>query len=84
MRKLVLLVTIATVGLVAGCRAPTPTATPLPTEPPTATPAATPGTVACYARPFGKVDGLPPVSDHDWVRGPANASITLLEYSDFQ
>lgn len=27
---------------------------------------------------------FPPVSDKDWVQGPATASVTLLEYSDFQ
>ena len=25
-----------------------------------------------------------PVSERDWVRGPASASVTLVEYSDFQ
>jgi len=87
MRKFALLVIIVIVGLVAGCNTPTPspTATPSPTEPPTVAPAATtPGTVECRARAFGKVDGLPPVSDQDWVRGPADAPITLIEYSDFQ
>lgn len=87
MRKLALLMTITVVGLVAGCSTPTPspTVTPEPTELPTVAPTATtPGTVACRARAFGKVDGLPPVNDQDWVRGPADASITLIEYSDFQ
>ena len=27
---------------------------------------------------------FPPVSSDDWVKGPADASITLTEYSDFQ
>lgn len=27
---------------------------------------------------------FPPVSPDDWVKGPADASITLTEYSDFQ
>lgn len=27
---------------------------------------------------------LPPPSDEDWSRGPADASITIIEYSDFQ
>jgi hypothetical protein len=93
MRKFALLVTVLALGLVVGCAraTPSPTATPspVPTIPPTAVSAATataspPGTVACRAAPFGKVEGLPPVSDRDWVRGPADASITLIEYSDFQ
>lgn len=27
---------------------------------------------------------FPPVADTDWIRGPANASVTIIEYSDFQ
>lgn len=27
---------------------------------------------------------FPPVSDSDWVKGPANAKVTIIEYSDFQ
>jgi hypothetical protein len=27
---------------------------------------------------------FPAVSDEDWVRGPETASVTLIEYSDFQ
>lgn len=27
---------------------------------------------------------FPPVSENDWVIGPENAEITLIEYSDFQ
>jgi hypothetical protein len=27
---------------------------------------------------------FPPVSEGDWVRGPETASVTLIEYSDFQ
>lgn len=27
---------------------------------------------------------LPPPTDKDWVRGPATADVTLIEYSDFQ
>lgn len=88
MRRLVRLTAIIVLGLAAGCTTtttPSPTATPMPTKPPTAMSATgTPGTVECRARPFGKVEGLPPVSDEDWVRGPAAASITLIEYADFQ
>jgi len=27
---------------------------------------------------------IPPVSDTDWVKGPASAKVTIIEYSDFQ
>jgi hypothetical protein len=27
---------------------------------------------------------FPPVSDTDWVKGPATAKVTIIEYSDFQ
>jgi hypothetical protein len=27
---------------------------------------------------------FPPVSNTDWVKGPANAKVTIIEYSDFQ
>jgi protein-disulfide isomerase len=27
---------------------------------------------------------FPPVSDTDWVKGPASAQVTILEYSDYQ
>lgn len=27
---------------------------------------------------------FPPVSEEDWTKGPATASITIIEYSDYQ
>jgi hypothetical protein len=27
---------------------------------------------------------FPPVGNTDWVKGPANAKVTIIEYSDFQ
>ncbi len=67
---------IAAVGCQsAATPSPTPTAapTPAPTRPTSTTP---PSEGACYA--------IPPVSDADWVRGLADAPITLIEYADFQ
>ena len=26
----------------------------------------------------------PPITDSDWVKGPASAKVTIIEYSDFQ
>ena len=26
----------------------------------------------------------PPVSDTEWIKGPASAKVTIIEYSDFQ
>jgi hypothetical protein len=30
------------------------------------------------------VSTYPPVTDSDWVKGPASAKVTIIEYSDFQ
>lgn len=61
---------------------PTPTLTPEPPTPlpPTATlaPAAT-----VAARPAGE-SIFPAITAGDWQVGPANARITIIEYSDFQ
>jgi hypothetical protein len=27
---------------------------------------------------------FPPITSSDWVKGPANAKVTIIEYSDFQ
>jgi len=27
---------------------------------------------------------FPPVSDTEWIKGPASAKVTIIEYSDFQ
>jgi len=27
---------------------------------------------------------FPPITDSDWVKGPADAKVTIIEYSDFQ
>ena len=31
-----------------------------------------------------QASAFPPISDTDWVKGPAEAKVTIIEYSDFQ
>jgi hypothetical protein len=38
----------------------------------------------CQAIEVPANDLIPAVSDTDWVKGPANAPVTLIEYGDFQ
>ncbi len=66
---------------------PAQRATPLPS--PTAVPAAAdiPGcsVVSEKIAPAPPVDSpFPAVSDNDWAHGPTGASVTLVEYGDFQ
>lgn len=62
---------------------PTPTLTPLPSTatpvPPTAAP-----TVAATTVPSGPDSLFPPITADEWQVGPANARVTIIEYSDFQ
>lgn len=77
--------------LVAGCQAtrtPTsnvPTAT---TVPATIHPTTVPGTATCRAVTsiFASLPtpDIPPVTAQDWLRGPADAPVTMIEYADFQ
>ncbi len=79
----------AGLSLLASCqKGVTPTSN-VPPVPSTATPIPpTPVSAACRAVPsiFASLPALnvPPVTDADWVRGPASAPVTLIEYSDFQ
>jgi len=97
MRKPALWLLVLALGLVAGCGGKSPTPSPSPTAaPPTAAPltvtaapsvTATPaGPATCVQSPlsFPADPRIPAVTDEDHVEGPAGASITFIEYADFQ
>jgi len=65
---------------------PTSVATPSPEVTSTPWPTTVPGAATCHlAPPIGvEVENLPPVTEEDWVRGPADAPVTVVEYADFQ
>ncbi len=94
MRKSVLLlVVLLSIGMIAGCgngdapASPISSPPPSPTSAPAATVAVTPsGPATCELAPleFPVNPNIPPVSEVDHVHGPDDASITLIEYADFQ
>ena len=57
-----------------------------PTTTQPAIPTRQPGcTVRTRSSPNPTVESLlPPVADKDWTQGPSDASVTIIEYSDFQ
>jgi hypothetical protein len=79
---------------------PTQAATPVPQQPTTDSTAAQPtlvptmGPAVCEpglnaiqpptAEQAALVANIPPVNETDLVRGPADAAVTILEYSDYQ
>jgi hypothetical protein len=100
MRKYILIILmLAAVGL-AGClpqvqATPTPTATntarPAPTVvmtvPPQAALLPDSGCTVVTQKPTPGPTAesiFPPVSNTDWVKGPASAKVAIIEYSDFQ
>ena len=98
MRKVYLISLIVATLVLAGCSPQvkaTPTATTMPSPVPTTvstnpTQAILSYDSGCTAISKEPTPGptqaslIPPVSDTDWVKGPANAKITIIEYSDFQ
>ena len=90
MRKLALL--LAVLVLVAGCGKESASPTPSPTSAPEATTVASPvvvtpaGPATCVLESFDFPvnPSIPPVTEVDHVHGPDDASITFIEYADFQ
>lgn len=68
---------------VSGGATSVPTLVPLPTSS---------GPAECHTSavvPFGtpnptQAAAIPPVTENDWVLGPETASVTIIEYSDYQ
>lgn len=88
---------VVILSLLAGCRGATTPTSNVPTAPPTVPPTllTAPSTVpptlparTCRAVPsiFASLPApdVPPVTDADWMRGRADAPVTLIEYGDFQ
>jgi protein-disulfide isomerase len=100
MRKFLLLFLILTAVLLSGCLPqaqvlPTPTATTTFRQAPTvgltvpsqAALLPDPGCTVITQKPTPgptPIPIYPPVTDTDWVKGPASAKVTIIEYSDFQ
>ncbi|MFH1284941.1 MAG: thioredoxin domain-containing protein [Candidatus Peregrinibacteria bacterium] len=40
--------------------------------------------ISSHLSPNGSSSGIPPVSDSDWVKGNPDASVIIIEYSDFE
>jgi hypothetical protein len=90
------IMTFLAAGLLAACAQGSASVTsqvspPAPTSPTATQKAGTPGdqpgctVVSRQPTPDPTEQALlPPVGEDDWIKGSENATITLLEYSDFQ
>ncbi len=90
LKRLMLLVGVLALAGFLACKSPTPEATPSQAGPtatsavpisPSPTPKAAEDTTGPTPVPTWQI---PEVQADDWVRGGANAGLTLVEYSDFQ
>ncbi len=100
MRKVTLILLVLGTLVLAGCLPQvqaTPTATPTTKARPTPTvvltvpsqPVLSPDSgctvISQKPTPGPTAESIfPPVSDTEWVKGPASAKVTIIEYSDFQ
>jgi len=94
MRKFVLLLTILLlIGVAAGCGNGEEAANPTSSPPPSPTPASASAVAvipsdpaSCELSPFEfpPNPNIPPISEVDHTEGPDDASITFIEYADFQ
>ncbi len=100
MRKAYLIILVLTSLVLAGCRTVAqalPTATPtVKPRPAPAIPLVIPtqaalqpvsGCTVVTQKPTPgptEESNIPPITETDWVKGPANAKVTIIEYSDFQ
>jgi hypothetical protein len=100
MRKSILLLLLLTAVLLVGCLPQvqaTPTSTPTTSARPAPTVVLSVPTQAALSPDSGctvvtqkPTPGptaesiFPPVTETDWVKGPADAKVTIIEYSDFQ
>lgn len=83
----VVIILLAGIGIptMLGGAKPTPTATRLPEPSVTHAPVAGCTVVSLLPTPGPTEQSLfPDVSENDWSRGPLTASVTIIEYSDFQ
>lgn len=93
MRKFVYLALLIVMLTAAACTNKTPAATP--TVEPTATTEAATETTGLQPGECQVVSGIfpafkdasaatyAPISSNDWIKGPANATVTVIEFSDY-
>ena len=87
-RSILLTVVFTAAALLAACGSATQSAAPTQAEqPPQADATRQPGCTVVSRKPTpGPTEQslLPPPGEKDWVVGPADAALTITEYSDFQ